>query len=59
MKKLLKAFAAFIAGFATIVASAGAINYGAEQGEYLYVVSAVITLATLGIVVFKNYRKGV
>jgi ABC-type transport system involved in multi-copper enzyme maturation permease subunit len=53
MKMMGKFFLAIIAIFALMVASVGAINYGIDNEEYIFVVCGVIDFGTLAYTVYK------
>lgn len=53
-----KFFAAVVAIFALMVSSAGSISYGVEQGEYLFVVVAVINFLTIAYTVYHFIKTG-
>lgn len=58
MKMMGKFFLAVIAIFALMVASVGAINYGIDNAEYIFVVCGVIDFGTLAYTVYKFIKGG-
>lgn len=58
MKMMGKFFAAIAAIFALMVSSAGAISYGIDNSEYLFVVCAGINFATLVFTIVKFIKSG-
>lgn len=55
---MAKFFAAIAAIFALMVSSAGAISYGIDNSEYLFVVAGCINFATLAFTVVKFIKSG-
>lgn len=58
MKMMGKFFAAIAAIFALMVSSAGAISYGIDNSEYLFVVTGCINFVTLVYTVVKFIKGG-
>ena len=58
MRMMARFFAAIAAIFALMVASVGAINYGIDNEEYIFVVCGVIDFGTLAYTIYKFIKGG-